>query len=94
MGESYTVFVHLLAPHGAVVGQHDGHPVGGTYPTSLWMPGEVVVDVHEVLIRPDAPPGDHWLEVGMYVADTGTRLVNADNGEDSILLRQVAVGSP
>ena len=94
MSEDYTVFVHLLGPDGAIAGQHDGQPVWATYPTSLWMAGEVVVDVHEIAIRADAAPGTGWIEVGMYVADTGTRLGDAISGEGAVRLQPVTVGSP
>ena len=74
MDENYTVFTHFLAPDGSTTGQRDSHPVNGTYPTSLWMTGEVVTDVYEIPIRTDAAPGAHRLEVGMYIAETGERL--------------------
>ena len=100
--ESYTVFTHLLAPDGSMAGQKDSRPVGGTYPTSLWWAGEVVVDVYEMPIRADAVPGEHRLEVGMYVAETGTRLpvydeqgrTRAGIPDDSILLQTVTVTGP
>jgi hypothetical protein len=94
MEDNYTVFVHLVGPDGRLSAQHDGQPVGGTYPTSLWLSEEVVTDVHEMTLRVDAPAGDHWVEVGMYVAETGARLVNSLTGSDSARLQTIRVEAP
>jgi hypothetical protein len=90
MDEDYTVFTHLLAPDGSTTGQRDSHPVGGAYPTSLWLSGEIVADVHEIPIRPDAAPGAHWLEVGMYVAETGRRLATGAP-DDALVLQTITL---
>jgi len=94
MDESYTVFTHLLAPDGSMTGQRDSVPVGGTYPTHLWLAGEVVADVYEIPIRTDATPGTHQLEVGMYVAETGARLPIGDTDAGAVRLQTVTVGKP
>ncbi|HZR01273.1 MAG TPA: glycosyltransferase family 39 protein [Chloroflexota bacterium] len=73
----YTVFTHLVGEDGTLRGQHDGPPVGGGYPTTLWAPGEVVGDEHELRLDPNAPPIQHWLDVGLYLPDTGQRLGDA-----------------
>jgi hypothetical protein len=86
----YTVFTHLVGADGSTTGQRDSHPVGGTYPTSLWVSGEVVADVYEIQIRADAAPGDHWLKVGMYIAENGYRLPTGDAG-DAITLQMITV---
>lgn len=87
----YTVFVHLLAPDGSMTGQSDAQPVHGTYPTSLWMSDEVVTDVHEIAVPPEALPGGHRLEVGMYVAEDGTRLPVESTPDNAIRLTTVIV---
>jgi len=102
MDENYTVFTHLLAPDGSMTGQQDSHPVGGNYPTSLWLASEVVTDVHVIPVRADAVPGAHNLEVGMYVAETGTRLpVRGEQGQtvagtpdDAVVLQTVTITRP
>jgi hypothetical protein len=48
--------------------------VAGWYPTSLWKTGEVVEDVHGVLVTADLPPGSYDLAVGWYDPVTGERL--------------------
>jgi len=94
MEEEYTVFTHLLAPDGSMTGQRDNQPAGGTYPTSLWLSGEIVTDVYEIPVRADGAPGKHRLEVGMYVAETGARLALDSTPYDAISLQMVTVTSP
>ncbi len=91
MRTDYTVFVHLLAPDGSMTGQQDRQPMGGRYPTTLWAAGEVVTDVYEIPIDPAAPPGKHRIEVGMYVAETGTRLPVPGQDENAVTLQGVYV---
>lgn len=72
--DDYTVFVHL-APAGAPpAAQNDSQPRGGSYPTSYWDVGEVVIDEHVLQIPEDIPPGDYQLLTGMYLLETGDRL--------------------
>ena len=55
-------------------GQADGRPVCWTYPTFDWRPGQIIADQHAIAIKPDTPPGDYPVLVGMYLPDTGDRL--------------------
>jgi hypothetical protein len=80
MDTDYTVFVHLVDGNGTVWGQDDSAPMNGTYPTTLWQPGEFVTDAHQLTLPPDLPPGDYGLEVGMYQVETGLRLAVAGSG--------------
>ncbi len=74
MEESYTVFTHLLDGESRIWGQKDNVPQAGAYPTTLWAEGEVVVDEYEIIVKPDAPPGQYVIEVGMYLPQSGERL--------------------
>ena len=94
MEERYTVFTHLLDAGGQVRGQQDNPPVHGTYPTALWVPGEVVVDEYEIEVAADAPPGSYVIEAGMYDPETMARLPVADPGGaagDRVLLGQITI---
>ncbi len=68
----YTVFVHLRAADGFVRTQADGPPVGGTYPTTAWPPGEIIQDIHR-LPADDPTQVDH-LAIGLYDPASGARL--------------------
>ena len=72
--KDYTVFIHLMDAQGEMIGQGDGPPCSGRYPTSLWEPGEALRDVHTLSIRPGAAPGLATLWVGWYDLPTGQRL--------------------
>jgi hypothetical protein len=93
MEEDYTVFTHLLAPDGSTTAQRDSHPIQGTYPTSLWVDGQIVTDVYELAVPDDAPLGPHRLEVGMYLAETGDRL-SAGTPDDAVTLKTITIASP
>jgi hypothetical protein len=70
----YKVFAHLIDGTGALVGQDDAPPRGGSYPTWAWQPGDLIPDSHQVTLTDDRPLGPyHWL-VGMYHPDTLERL--------------------
>ena len=99
MVDSYSVFTHLLGPSNEILGQQDGVPQGGSYPTSQWQPGEVVVDRYELVVDPGAPLGLHPLEIGLYRPTDGVRLPVVDEAgqpvpEDRILLGPIAVVPP
>jgi hypothetical protein len=84
MERDYTVFTHLLGPYnplttGPLWGGHDSRPGGGTYPTTVWEAGEIVIDEYEIPIQADAPPGEYRLEVGMYHLATMERLPVLDD---------------
>ncbi|GIK58233.1 MAG: DUF2723 domain-containing protein [Chloroflexi bacterium] len=97
--ESYTVFVHLIdgnnVPHVAL----DYTPLGGSAPTHLWipkwLPGQRLLDPYRLVIPPDLPPGDYWIEVGLYEMVNGRRLHISDNNGnlngDRFILGQVKV---
>jgi hypothetical protein len=81
----YTVFVHLLDENDNIVAGHDTQPVAGRYPTSIWTPGERILD-HHMLPTPDSlAPGQYRLAIGLYDQLTGKRLpLNfADNRSDA-----------
>jgi len=70
---SYKVFAHLLNGEGRLIGQHDGFPAEGTKPTTSWVEGEIIIDVHEMGFR-EPYRGKATIEVGMYDPQTGERL--------------------
>jgi hypothetical protein len=63
----YTSYVHLVNEAGQSVAQSDHRLGGDYYPTSLWRPGEVLRDRHELSIPAGTPPGTYRLVAGMYL---------------------------
>jgi len=82
MDRNYTVFTHLVDKEGRFWGQKDNEPADGFYPTGHWKVGEIVRDQYDITISPETPPGTYWIEVGMYLAETGERLPVLGEGVD------------
>jgi len=73
-GADYTVFIQAWqADTNEYAAGFDGPPVQGDYPTSLWAPGEIIVDVHTLTLA-ELPPGDYFLLAGLYNPVSGKRL--------------------
>ena len=87
----YTVFVHLESETGHLIAQQDNPPRQGTYPTSQWLPGEIVEDTYQIRVDPALPPGAYLLKVGLYDPATGRRLLRPD-GADAVTLEPARRG--
>jgi len=74
METSYTTFVHVLNQAGQVVSQVDHVPGDGAFPTSGWLPGEVIPDRFELALPVGQSPADLQIELGLYDPATGERL--------------------
>jgi hypothetical protein len=86
---SYKVFVHLVDGEGAIVAQHDGFPVEGLAPTTIWQAGDVVRDERTLLLSGRLAPDTYRLLTGMYDPATMDRLPvegGPDAGGDRVLL--------
>ena len=67
----YTTFVHVVDAAGEIVAQADAQPLNGRYPTSIWSPGEAIVDER---ILAGVVQGEYEVYVGWYRWDTLERL--------------------
>ena len=74
MQTSYKVFTHLLDGQGQSYGGHDGIPVHGTRPTTVWTPGEILADRHDITLPATIAPGAYRFEIGLYEESSGARL--------------------
>ena len=77
-----TLFVHYIDAGGQTAAQADGEPLGASYPTSRWRPGERIV---EPRAPPSLAPGVYRVRAGWYDRATGERLAlpgSADNSLD------------
>ncbi len=72
--KSYKYFVHLTdLVSGQVVAQVDGIPRSWTYPTNLWVEGEIVDDSIELPLY-ELDSGIYRLQIGFYDEESGERL--------------------
>jgi 4-amino-4-deoxy-L-arabinose transferase-like glycosyltransferase len=100
MDRDYTVFVHLVASNAGetpIIAQHDAPPGDPFFPTSTWLPGDAVLDPHELTPPAGTPAGDYTLLVGLYYLPSGERLQAVDAGGnplgDALPLTTIAIGS-
>ena len=70
----YTTFVHLVNANGDKIAQSDYRPGGVYYPTSLWKPGETLLDKHTLALPADLGPAPYAIIVGMYNSAAGMHL--------------------
>ncbi len=89
IAQNYTIFVHLLDENGALIAQHDGIPLFGTRPTDTWLPGEQLLDRHEIMLPENLNSKGH-LVVGLYDTDTQERMQFAP-GQDALILAEVVI---
>jgi 4-amino-4-deoxy-L-arabinose transferase-like glycosyltransferase len=78
---SWKVFVHLLDAEDQIISQQDQIPGAGQFPTTGWLPGEYLTDAYILFIPADAPPGQYWLEIGLYDVNDSPRLPVVEGGE-------------
>ena len=92
---SYKLFLHLYdADSGALVSQLDVMPHDCTYPTDIWLPGEIVSDQLRLPLE-GVSPGRYQLTVGVYHPKTGERLPigsrTSPERHDALILQEVTV---
>jgi hypothetical protein len=101
--DSYKAFVHLIRSDEQLAAPPADFytPLGGAFPTSLWVPkwieGQRVSDPYTLKLPADLPPGDYRIQVGLYGL-TSTRRVyvighDANLAGDRVILGPVKVQS-
>lgn len=83
--QDLAVFVHLVGADDRPLAQADGQPQHGAYPTSVWQPGEGIVDTHRIVLPADLPPGTYRLLAGLYDPATGARSALLAGGNAALL---------
>jgi len=69
---NYQVFAHLSTPATPPWGQSDKlNP--GDFPSTRWPLDRFVWDDHKLQLKPDTPPGEYQLSVGLYQLQDGRR---------------------
>jgi 4-amino-4-deoxy-L-arabinose transferase-like glycosyltransferase len=97
--DNYAVFAHVRGEGETLWAGQDAWPQKGNAPTALWPVGQIISDTYELTLKPDTPPGQYNVEVGLYGAESFQRL-RAFNAEgyptdaDFVFLSQIRVGLP
>jgi len=90
---NYKVSAQLLSPNLRIAAQDDSIPVRWTYPTTAWLPGEIVADEHTLTIMPDTMPGNYTLIAVLYHELSGTRLAvqQGEQHRDYVILATLRI---
>ncbi len=85
------IFLHVDYPGSRIHGDHE--PVSGDYPTSDWVPGDIVKDVHRLEIEPYSSTGTYTMYFGFY--RSGRRMQvdpdSAHDGENRVPMGEIEV---
>jgi mannosyltransferase len=77
----YKIFVQLLDGEGRLVAQHDAEPGNNMSLTITWKPGELVADLHGIVIPPTQRSGDYRLIVGLYDVENPQARLTTNAGD-------------
>jgi hypothetical protein len=95
MTVAYAVFVHVTDEAGAIVAQRDSQPGAGALPTTSWVAGEVIDDVHLITLPAPLSPGRYQIIVGLYDPLTDQRLPVSGSAAgvrpDHLVLKEVSI---
>ncbi|NOZ49216.1 MAG: DUF2723 domain-containing protein [Chloroflexi bacterium] len=70
-------FMQIYNEAGEKVLQADDHRPGGDFlPSSLWRPGDIMLDTFQLPLPQDLPPGGYTLVAGFYDPATGQRMAD------------------
>ncbi|WP_129578379.1 MULTISPECIES: glycosyltransferase family 39 protein [Sorangium] len=79
---NWKMFVHIDGFQRRYNGDHA--VIEGRYPMSLWQPGDVIVDDHELKLEPNFTPGDYALYFGFFAGDTRFEVTRGPEHENRI----------
>jgi hypothetical protein len=66
LADLYHTYVHLVDQQGQAIAQSDHRPGQDYYPSSLWQPGEILLDVHILPIPADGQDAQITIVAGVY----------------------------
>ncbi len=89
LSKDYKVFVHGIAPDGALAFQQDKLPLNDLLPTRTWRPDAVYRDPYAIVLPADLPAGRYTLRVGWYEPQSGQRLISPEG--DAVALGEVEI---
>jgi len=88
------LFVHMVTGGDRTVGQFDGPPLDGSYPTDTWRPGERILQEVVLRVDPDASPGPVTLRTGWYDWRNQVRLPLAGDDDAAAEIGMVEIVAP
>ncbi|WP_437996358.1 glycosyltransferase family 39 protein [Sorangium sp. So ce185] len=79
---NWKMFVHVDGFQRRYNGDHA--VIEGRYPMSLWQPGDIIVDDHELQLEPNFTPGDYALYFGFFSGDARFEVTRGPEHENRI----------
>jgi 4-amino-4-deoxy-L-arabinose transferase-like glycosyltransferase len=89
LDRAWRIFVHVDGFQQRFNADHE--PVGASYPTDLWLPGDWVVDRHRVRIDTELAPGSYSVYAGMHIGEERLPVTRGSAGADRIFLGALRV---
>jgi len=88
---SYKVTVQALRD-GRLIAQDDSIPVNWTYPTTAWIPGEIVRDEHRLALPPALGKENDQIIMALYDEQTSVRIAVTQDGQtgDHVVLGEAS----
>jgi len=85
------IFMHVDYPGSRIHGDH--YPVGGEFPTSDWLEGDIVKDVYELTIDPYSSTGVYTIYFGFYRGGSRMKVSpgSAHDGENRVPMGKIRV---
>jgi hypothetical protein len=77
---------------GEFIAAVDGPPLGGEYPTGVWVPGTTVKGLRQVQLPPEVTPGQYQLYTGMYAYPSLERWSVLDPAGQPVLNNAIPLG--
>lgn len=78
----WDTFIHVDGLQRRYNGDHPS--LGGRYPPSFWLPGDFVVDRHEIQLLPNFAPGVYRVYFGMYAGERRLEVRRGEHEENRI----------
>ncbi|MGH7269233.1 MAG: glycosyltransferase family 39 protein, partial [Polyangiaceae bacterium] len=77
----WEAFIHIDGYKRRHNGDHK--PMGGRYPMSLWLVGDLLVDDYEFRLEPNFTPGSYEIYFGLWSGDTRLKVKSGPSDGDN-----------
>ena len=77
---AWQVFIHVDGHGRRETADHP--PVGGRYPATSWLPGDTIIDEHDVVLGGNFTPGTYHLYFGLFVGENRLKATKGQKDGD------------
>jgi hypothetical protein len=84
---NYQIFTHLIAADGSIAAQQDHIAGADSYPTSLWLSGNLILNRFQIDLPADLAPGEYRIEIGLYDPSGRLKLIDGSDHIDLVQLK-------